>query len=166
MNEYTLIRRENLKGLRLSAKALNYQVGNSVSYWFDLLRGDKDFGEKTARKIEAALGLPPRILDEPGSCTPQSINRLESPTRVKSSPAAQGEQPALATDTLILAKWFEKLPEDSLARVKTYAIIMQSIITALGELQTATPSPDTSHLSDLPANPRPELKSRTQKLPS
>jgi hypothetical protein len=166
MNEYTLIRRENLKGLRLSAKALNYQVGNSVSYWFDLLRGDKDFGEKTARKIEAALGLPPRILDEPGACTPQSINRLESPTRVKSAPAAHGEQPALATDTLILAKWFEKLPEDSLARVKTYAIIMQSIISALGELEATAPVPDTSHLSDLPANRQPATKSPTQKLPS
>jgi hypothetical protein len=35
------------------------------TYWRDVLEGDKPFGEKAARKVEAKLGLPDRWLDTP-----------------------------------------------------------------------------------------------------
>ncbi len=36
----------------------------SASYWSDVLRGEKSFGEKAARKLEECLGLPRCWLDD------------------------------------------------------------------------------------------------------
>jgi hypothetical protein len=63
MNDEALIRLSNLKALNLAPKDLADRVGNRVSYWSDLLRGKKSFGEKLARKIEEQLGIPRMSLD-------------------------------------------------------------------------------------------------------
>jgi transcriptional regulator with XRE-family HTH domain len=63
MNDDALIRLANLKALNLTPKDLSDRVGGRVSYWADLLRGEKSFGEKAARKIEEQLGIPRLSLD-------------------------------------------------------------------------------------------------------
>jgi hypothetical protein len=63
MNDDALIRLANLKALNLAPKELSARVGGRVSYWADLLRGKKSFGEKVARKIEEQLGIPRMSLD-------------------------------------------------------------------------------------------------------
>lgn len=67
MSEDALVRLENLKRLKHDAAFLSKNVGGRVSYWHDLLAGNKSFGEKAARKIEAALGLARCQLDTPAS---------------------------------------------------------------------------------------------------
>lgn len=63
MNDDALIRLANLKALNLTPKDLSDRIGGRVSYWADLLRGQKSFGEKAARKIEEQLGIPRMSLD-------------------------------------------------------------------------------------------------------
>lgn len=63
MAEDALIRLENLRGMKLSAKELESAVGGRYTYWRDLLAGNKSFGEKIARKIEEKLGLARGSLD-------------------------------------------------------------------------------------------------------
>lgn len=63
MSDDALIRRQNLRTLGLGPTELVKQVGSSYSYWRDLLEGNKSFGEKAARRIEDALGLPRGVLD-------------------------------------------------------------------------------------------------------
>lgn len=49
------------------ARYLMNQIGRgTVAYWSGLLAGDRSFGEKVARAIEDALGLPRAYLDGPG----------------------------------------------------------------------------------------------------
>lgn len=63
MNDDALIRLENLKALNLTAQQLSARVGGRVSYWSDLMRGQKSFGEKAARNIEEKLGMPRGYMD-------------------------------------------------------------------------------------------------------
>lgn len=63
MNDDALIRLENLKALNLTAQQLSERVGGRVSYWSDLMRGKKSFGEKVARKIEDKLEMPRGYMD-------------------------------------------------------------------------------------------------------
>jgi transcriptional regulator with XRE-family HTH domain len=63
MNDDALIRLENLKALNLTAQQLSERVGGRVSYWSDLMRGKKSFGEKAARNIEEKLGMPRGYMD-------------------------------------------------------------------------------------------------------
>lgn len=65
MNDDALIRLENLKATKLSAKELSDRAGGRVSYWSDMLRGKKSFGEKAARNLEERLGLPRLAMDAP-----------------------------------------------------------------------------------------------------
>ena len=67
MSEDALIRLANLKALGLAPGDLVAKVGNSYPYWRDLLAGNKSFGEKAARNIEAKLKLARGSLDVPGS---------------------------------------------------------------------------------------------------
>lgn len=64
MAEDALIRLENLKRLGLDARQLSARLGSGYSYWRDMLKGDKSFGEKVARRIEDGLGLRRGQLDE------------------------------------------------------------------------------------------------------
>jgi hypothetical protein len=57
MSEDALVRLENLRRMKHDATYLSEKVGGRYTYWRDLLLGNKSFGEKAARKIEAALGL-------------------------------------------------------------------------------------------------------------
>ena len=66
MSEDALTRLDNLKALGLSPALLAERVGGTPAYWSDLLRGKKSFGEKIARKIEGALGLPRNAMDSVG----------------------------------------------------------------------------------------------------
>jgi hypothetical protein len=63
MNDDALIRLGNLKALNLTAQQLSERVGGRVSYWSDLMRGKKSFGEKAARNIEEKLGIPRGSMD-------------------------------------------------------------------------------------------------------
>lgn len=67
MSDDASIRRTNLKALNLKASDLSARIGSSQSYWRDLMAiPTKSFGEKVARKIEDALGLPRGCMDDPG----------------------------------------------------------------------------------------------------
>lgn len=72
MSEDSLIRLENLRNTKLRPTELVRRCGSSVAYWSDLIAGRKSFGEKTARKIEAGLGLPRGSMDQPGLSMEQS----------------------------------------------------------------------------------------------
>jgi hypothetical protein len=39
------------------------KCGSSQAYWSGMLAGDRSFGEKVARRVEAGLALPPMFLD-------------------------------------------------------------------------------------------------------
>lgn len=67
VSDDALIRLTNLRALKLTPQELSSRVGSRYTYWRDLLSGKKSFGEKVARKIEAALGLPRYGLDESGA---------------------------------------------------------------------------------------------------
>lgn len=146
MDEISRVRLKNLIALDLRAKQLNDLVGNSLTYWYDMLKGNKGFGERAARKLEDKLHLAPGSLDIPDSCKPFDPSAPPPP------PMIQGQ--ALAPDTVLLAKWFEKLPEDSLERFQASAAIMQVIIGYLpggihhlpktGDDLTPTPPPTAS----------------------
>lgn len=65
MADDALIRLENLRATNLTARELSTRVGGRVTYWHDMLAGNKSFGEKIARKIEEALGMARGDLDKP-----------------------------------------------------------------------------------------------------
>ena len=69
MNDERLIRLENLQRLTavrsLGPHELKEKLGSTVVFWRDLLKGDKSFGEKLARRIEEGLELPRGWLDLP-----------------------------------------------------------------------------------------------------
>lgn len=66
MSEDALIRRENLKALKLTAVQLSEKCGGRYTYWRDLMEDpNKSFGEKKARQIEEKLGLPRGCMDIP-----------------------------------------------------------------------------------------------------
>ena len=74
MNEDSLIRVENLRRLGKTPAELAQLVGGRYTYWHDMLAGTKSFGEKAARKIEAATGLPRGWLDHPQNpITPREV---------------------------------------------------------------------------------------------
>lgn len=67
MADESEIRRENFKQLAKTPKAAHETLGGTYSYWRDLMSlSSKPFGEKVARRIEAAYNLPPGVLDVPG----------------------------------------------------------------------------------------------------
>lgn len=82
MSDMAAIRRENLRrlctshGLGPAALSRAYEDSPSPPYWSDLLRGRKDFGEKTARAIEEGLSLPRNWLDQSGE--PLPVHRATS----------------------------------------------------------------------------------------
>lgn len=65
MSDDRLIRLENLRTFGLGPTELKKKFGRSVSYWSDMLRGQKSFGEDLARAIEESAGLPRYWMDEP-----------------------------------------------------------------------------------------------------
>ena len=69
MSEDALIRLDNLKRLKHDAAYLSANVGGRVSYWHDMLKGNKSFGEKAARNLEDKLSLVRGSLDVPVSAT-------------------------------------------------------------------------------------------------
>lgn len=73
MVEDALIRLANLKALGHGPADLVRLVGNTYPYWRDLLAGQKSFGEKAARGIEAKLGLPRGCLDTADGCKARHV---------------------------------------------------------------------------------------------
>lgn len=65
MSEDAQTRRDNLASLQLGPKALTEKLGRTYSFWRDLTKSDKSFGEKLARSIEEGLDLPRGWLDRP-----------------------------------------------------------------------------------------------------
>jgi SOS-response transcriptional repressor LexA len=64
MGEIKEIRLGNLRKLGFTAAQLADRAGGKTSYWSDMLRGEKSFGEKKARNTEYDLGLPVGFLDQ------------------------------------------------------------------------------------------------------
>jgi hypothetical protein len=92
MSDDALIRLSNLKATDLTPTLLAEKVGGRTSYWSDLLRGKKSFGEKVARKIEEKLGWPRGCLDDDGGCPEKPISFDLS--RVGDSSEAQNAAPS------------------------------------------------------------------------
>jgi hypothetical protein len=70
VNDERLIRINNLRRLCSERKLKTADLHRLLpyaryTYWRDVLEGDKPFGEKAARRVEAALGLPDKWLDTP-----------------------------------------------------------------------------------------------------
>jgi hypothetical protein len=66
MADESQIRRENFKALAKTPKAAHEKLGGAYSYWRDLMTSpSKSFGEKVARRIEAAYLRPSGWLDVP-----------------------------------------------------------------------------------------------------
>lgn len=67
MSDDAGIRRDNLKRLCASrhwgAKELSATAGGRYTYWADMLRGIKGFGERAARNLEEKADLPRGWLD-------------------------------------------------------------------------------------------------------
>lgn len=55
---------------------LTAKLGKSASFWSDLLRGQKSFGEKLARDIEEKMNLPRNSLDLVQHGHPRSFSEL------------------------------------------------------------------------------------------
>lgn len=68
MADDSLIRLENLRLLGYKAGDMRDRIGSSYQYWYDLLGGRRAFGEKIARRIEAAYDLQRGCLDDPDGC--------------------------------------------------------------------------------------------------
>lgn len=87
MSDERLIRIENLRRVcaerNLGAKELASSYYGRYTYWRDLLEGGKSFGEKAARKVEAALGLPDKWLDTPHK--PDEASPLPAASKAVSS---------------------------------------------------------------------------------
>lgn len=88
------IRRENFKrwchsltpdGL-FSPTAVAQRLGKTASQWSDLYYGRKSFGEKIARNIEEAAGLPRLSLDEPDGESGEVISRETAAALAKLNP--------------------------------------------------------------------------------
>lgn len=123
MNENGLIRLANLKRLGLSASELSERVGSNKSYWHGMLAGGRPFGEKAARRIEEALGLPRGSMDDDGATKPL----VEA--QYKPSPYA-----------LALARMFDGLPRDD--EVRAMAFVKASAAMREAADQKNTPSFD------------------------
>jgi len=76
MGEDALIRLTNLRALGHAPADLVRLIGNSYPYWRDLLAGEKSFGEKAARNIEAKLGLQRGCLDTAEGCGTRTPHKL------------------------------------------------------------------------------------------
>lgn len=76
MSDDALIRLSNLKALGVTPAFLVERVGKTRSYWSDLLRGQKSFGEKTARNIEEQLGLRRGALDQTQDTIVTSVTNI------------------------------------------------------------------------------------------
>ena len=118
MGEDALIRLENLRATKLGPSELSLRAGGRSSYWSDMLAGKKSFGEKAARKIEEALGMPRGALDKPGSAEP-----------VQAMPDASTP---LTTAAMELGIVFDRIPvRDVVRRAEAHSLAMQAILSVL-----------------------------------
>ena len=156
MNDLVRIRRDNLKALELTAKELTQLVGNSLTYWYDLMRGSKTFGEKSARNVEEQLGLKSGVLDQLNACEAFDAAKRKAVKATALVPTVA----AMANDTAQLVRWFEKLPEDSLLRLQTQQALMQIIIDAL---PGGIDNPTVTTPSPLATTPQPETPAPLKK---
>jgi hypothetical protein len=124
MSDDSLIRLENLKSLKLTARELSEKVGGRISYWNDMLSGNKSFGEKIARKIEEKLGLPRGSLD------------LVDGEAVIAQAAIK---PPASPEAMMLAHLFDELPADDLiARATAHNAASAAILKVLNDRQVRT----------------------------
>lgn len=126
-----MIRLINLKRMNKTPKDLELTVGGRYTYWRDLLTGNKSFGEKAARKIEAAYGLARGALDQvdgPTKPTPESVNQPAKPAE-------------FSPEVALLAKWLDSIAD---ADIKDAAIqqCMQIVLEAK-QIRPHLPTPDT-----------------------
>lgn len=110
MNDDALIRLANLKALNLTPKDLSDRVGGRVSYWADMLRGQKSFGEKVARKIEEQLGIPRMSLDTSDADEPIPTPAIGVPAQAQK---AQAEADQIADALEVLTKALKKADKNT-----------------------------------------------------
>lgn len=111
MSEDAQIRRDNLAALHLGPNDLVAKAGRSYSFWRDLIKSNKSFGEKLARSIEHDLSLPRGWLDRP----PGTRVVLDySPKAAEPTPPAA---PDLAAAIPVVVRALGSLPSLQLGKV-------------------------------------------------
>ena len=163
MSEDALIRLENLKRLGKSAKELEQSVGGRYTYWRDLLLGNKSFGEKAARKIEAKLGLVRGQLDAAHgnadilapspTLSAQASNQAAEPAN-QSLPAINGVAQNAPMDYLIAQI------HDPVVRAEVVRDVANIILAAIRKqqanpLQAAPQTPETQDAERLTPSKHP-----------
>lgn len=106
MSEDALIRLDNLRMLlrerQMTPTRLAAHTGKSQSYYRDLLKGRKSFGEKAARALEKTLSLPHGWLDLPhdSSEVPMAtVIKLHEDTKHEAYQAMAQAHKELATES-------------------------------------------------------------------
>lgn len=139
MSDDALIRLQNLRALRLTPTQLSERIGGRYTYWRDMLGGNKSFGERIARKIEQALGMPRGAMDIPG------VNPGDLPTApVQQAFAATDAVPS--HEAVELGALFDMLPADRITRTVAYNAATEAILRVLrehahGAQPSAAPTP-------------------------
>lgn len=126
MSDDALIRLENLRKTKKTAVELAASVGSSYQYWRDLLDGKKSFGEKAARKIEGALGLPRGWLDSVNTSVP---------------PMTQAPGHPFSAFAHALAVLFDQLPSDMQVRADVLIRCTAVVQAAMRPPAPTTPEP-------------------------
>lgn len=118
MSDDAIIRLVNLKRLNQTPKDLEQRVGGRYTYWRDLLAGNKSFGEKAARKIEAAYGLVRGALDQ--------VDGLEerAPTAAKTSKPG-----TISPEVALLSRWLDGI-SDPVIKESVLQACMQLVLEA------------------------------------
>lgn len=132
-NSDKLVRLANLRSLGLSPRELSGRVGGRETYWRDMLKGDKSFGERIARKAEEKLGLPRAWMDDahaPGDAAPAA-----APLRSDLSPSEwaliQDMRESLAEDQAFIR-------EEAAARAKKFRELRLQIMAREGNAGSAS----------------------------
>lgn len=113
MSDDSLIRLANLRALSKTPAQLSERVGGRYTYWRDMLKGEKSFGEKVARKIEEAYGLPRGYMDNPHERG--KVMTAAEPAARYGVPTAQDATPTgmrLSKRATILAMMFDELESE------------------------------------------------------
>lgn len=126
MSDDALIRLQNLRATKLTPTELVRRVGSTSSYWSDMLKGNKSFGEKTARKIEAGLGMPRGSLDE---------------SHTSAVPKEVTTQAEISAPAMELAVLFDMIPaSDVISRAQAHSDAQKAILAVLRALPEKQPA--------------------------
>jgi len=124
MSDDATIRLTNLTRLRLTAAQLKERLGRSSSFWSDLIRGQKSFGEKLARAIEEGLQLPRGWLDKIHDDSDASPLPAGDAAGAANADAAGTGRPTLESWIEALARTLNDLGDAERERVATALVTL------------------------------------------